>query len=45
MMEDRKEWHEPVLVTYGDVRELTMQTKLKQPGIGDDFQVAGISSA
>jgi hypothetical protein len=41
----KKEWSTPVVTVYGDVQRLTLQTKLKQPGLGDDFQVPGVSDA
>jgi hypothetical protein len=42
-MDEKKEWHAPVLTIYGDVQELTQQIKSKQPGSRDDFGVTGIS--
>jgi hypothetical protein len=43
LMDEKKEWHAPVLTIYGDVQELTQQVKSKQPGSRDDFGVTGIS--
>ena len=42
-MGEKKEWHTPVITVYGDVQQLTLQSKLKQPGLGDDFRVVGVS--
>jgi hypothetical protein len=44
-MGEKKEWQTPVITVYGDVQQLTLQVKLKQPGLGDDFRVPGISDA
>ena len=49
-MEDRKTtetkklWESPALTVYGDMTALTQQTKVKQPGFRDDFNVTGISN-
>lgn len=44
-MGEKKEWNAPVVTIYGDVQRLTLQNKLKQPGLGDDFRVPGVSDA
>jgi len=44
-MGEKKAWQTPVITVYGDVQELTLQVKLKQPGLGDDFKVPGVSDA
>jgi hypothetical protein len=45
-MGEKKEWNTPVVTVYGDVQKLTLQqAKLKQPGLGDDFRVPGVSDA
>jgi len=41
---DKKTWSAPAVTVYGDIEELTQQSKLKQPGSSDDFHVSGISS-
>ena len=43
--EPKKEWFTPSLTVFGDVEDLTLQAKVKQPGTKDDFGVAGISDA
>lgn len=42
--EQKKVWETPDLIVYGDINSLTQQTKPKQPGSRDDFNVSGISS-
>lgn len=42
-MNPKKEWKTPVVEEFGKVEELTLQFKLKQPGLRDDFGVVGIS--
>jgi predicted transglutaminase-like cysteine proteinase len=44
-MTEKKEWHAPTMTVYGDVKQLTLfkKRKLKQPGLGDDFRVVGVS--
>jgi hypothetical protein len=42
-MGEKKQWQTPVVTVYGDVEQLTLQSKLKQPGLGDDFNITGIS--
>ena len=46
-MTEKKEWHAPNVTVYGDVQQLTLKQppKLKQPGLGDDFRVPGVSDA
>jgi hypothetical protein len=44
-MSEKKEWSTPTVTTYGDVDQITQQSKLKQPGLGDDFRVPGVSDA
>jgi len=46
-MGEKKEWNAPVVTVYGDVQALTLTNpaKLKQPGLGDDFRVPGVSDA
>lgn len=45
-MSEKKEWSTPVVTTYGDVDQITQQVvKTKQPGLGDDFRVPGVSDA
>ena len=41
--ETMKVWSRPLITVYGDVDELTQQSKTKQPGSSDDFHVSGIS--
>jgi len=46
IMGEKKDWYAPVVTVYGDVQKLTLQEpKLKQPGLGDDFRVPGVSDA
>jgi hypothetical protein len=44
-MGEKKQWQTPVVTVYGDVQQLTLRAKLKQPGLGDDFAVPGVSDA
>jgi hypothetical protein len=39
----KESWSTPKLVIYGDIEQLTLQSKLKQPGSSDDFGVTGVS--
>ena len=40
----KKIWLTPELIKYGDVEELTQESKYKKLGSVDDFQVPGISN-
>jgi hypothetical protein len=40
----KKTWTPPAVTVYGDVEELTQQSKVKQPGSSDDFHVSGVSN-
>jgi hypothetical protein len=42
---EKRAWQTPCVIVYGDARQLTQQSKLKIPGLGDDFQVPGVSDA
>jgi hypothetical protein len=41
----KREWQTPMVIVYGDAKELTRVAKLKMPGLDDDFQVPGVSDA
>lgn len=42
--ETKKPWSPPEVTVYGNVEQLTQQSKNKQPGTVDDFSVNGISN-
>lgn len=45
LQRQKEDWVTPEVVVYGDIETLTQQTKMKTPGITDDFAVTGVSDA